>query len=124
MCLYLCGFLGIFLHPFKQLHSQLLVGKLAATEAQGYFYLVTMINKLVHLFHLHIIIMLVDVWAHFDFFDFLRLLGFARSVSLFLRFKFIFAEIQKFADRGICVWRYLNQIKPGLCRLLYRFTGI
>ena len=72
--------------------------------------------------HLRLIIMIVDVGAHLNFFNFLSLLRFAREVRLFLRLIFIFANVKEFGNRRISVWRDFNQIKAELCGLLHGFS--
>ena len=65
------------------------------TKAQGDLHLVAIVDELVHIAHLHVIIMIVDIRTHLDFLDVLRLLRLAREVRLFLRLVAMLADIQQ-----------------------------
>ena len=95
----------------------------ATTETQGNFHLVAIVDELVHLLHLHIIIMIIDVRAHLDLFDVLRFLRFTRGIGLFLGLIFIFADIEEFRDRRIRIRRDFDKIKADICGLFNRFVG-
>ena len=82
-----------FQHP----HADVLVGHFAAAEAQRHLDLVALLDERLHGAHLHLIVVLIDVRANldlFDFDDFLLLFGF---VLLLLLFVFELAEIQDLA---------------------------
>ena len=67
--------------------------------------------------------MVVDIWAHLDLFDLLRLLRLAGDIRLLLRLVFKFADVEIFSDRRIGVGRNLDQIEPDLARLLHCFAS-
>ena len=68
--------------------------------------------------------MIVDVRAHLDLFDVLRLLRFACRVRLFLRLVFEFADVEELGDGRIGVGRDLHEIEADFGRLLDRLFGI
>ena len=100
---HLGDFGGIFLYALEQHHAELTVRKLASAEPQRDFHLITFTDEFVDRLHLRLIIMIVDVGAHLDFFDFLRLLSLAREVRLLLRLIFECADVEEFGNRWIGV---------------------
>src|SRR5215468_6452211 len=111
---------GIVLHPVEQLVAELLVGQLAAAEAQGDLHLVAFFEEALHRAHLHVIVMVVDHRPELDLLDLDHFLFFAGFGRLLLRLVFIFTEIKNFADRRNGIGGYLDEIEP---RFLGSFQG-
>ena len=74
-----------------------------AAETQGDLHLVAFFDKAIHVAHLHVVIVRVDVGTHLDLFDILRLLRLARSIRLLLSLVAELANIEELADRRIGV---------------------
>lgn len=108
----------IVLHPPQQVHAKLLVREFATPETERDFHFVTIFDEALHIAHLHVIIMRVDVGTHLDLLDLLRLLRFARGIGLFLGFVTILADIKELADRRIGIGRNFNQIEANVGRLI------
>ena len=64
-----------------------------------------------HVAHLHLIIMLIYVWAQLYLFNFNYFLLFTSFVSTLLRFIFEFSIVQYFTDWGISIWLYFYEVK-------------
>src|SRR5262249_51571218 len=60
---------GIVAHPVEQLVAQLLVGHLAAAEAQRHLDLVAFLEEALHRAHLHVVIVVVDHRPELDLLD-------------------------------------------------------
>ena len=88
----------------SKFHAELLVRHFAASKPQRHLHLVAVVDKLVHVAHLHVIIVIVDIRTHLDFLDVLSLLRLARGIGLFLGLVFELAHIQEFGDRE--AWRW------------------
>jgi hypothetical protein len=67
---------------------------------------------------------IIDVWAHLDLFDLLRLLALALLVGLFLGLIFIAADVEELGDGRICAWADLDQVEADLLGLFERFARI
>ncbi len=109
-----CKFLGVALDPQKKIPTKLLMRHFAATESQGDFHLVAIVEEFLHRPQLDVVVVRVDVGAHLDLFDlddFLFLLGF---VGLFLGLVFVLAKIKDFADRRLGIWRNFDKIESSL----------
>jgi hypothetical protein len=101
-----------------------LVRQFTTAEAQCDLDLVTFFNELCDLLHLDHIIMVIDVWTHLDFFDFLGFLALTGQIGLFLGLIFELTDVQEFAHGGIGVRGNFNQIEPNFRCLRYRLAGI
>ncbi len=97
----------------EQILSELRVRHLAASKSECHLDLVAIGEKPLHIAHLDLIIVGIDVWAHLDFFDPERLLLFARLIGLLADAVFIFAIIKQFAYRRFGFRRNFNEIKAS-----------
>jgi len=91
-----------------------LVRHLAAAKAQRHFDLVAILQKLEHIAHLHIVIVVVRVGTELHLFDLDGLLLFTRLSFFLLSLVFEFPVIHDFAYGRIGVWRNLNKVQPGI----------
>jgi hypothetical protein len=98
----------------QKFQAKLLVGHFAATEAQGDFDLVALIEELQHRAHFHIIIVDISARTELDFLDLDDVLLFARFGFAFLGLVFILAEVHDFAHGRLGIGRDFDQIQPGL----------
>ena len=85
-----------------------------APETQGHLYLISTVKELLHAAHFYLIIMLINIWPQFDFFNVDDLLFLSSFISSFLRFIFEFAIIQYFTDWRVGVGLNLDQIKTKI----------
>src|SRR5712671_4693026 len=107
---------GIAFEAIEQPDAEFLVRHFAAAEAQRHLDLVAFPEEANHRAHLHIVIVIVDHRAEFDFLDFDDLLLLARFRLLFLLLKFVLAKIEQLADRRLGVRRNLDEVEAGLLR--------
>ena len=115
---------GMFLDSAKNRHAKLAMRHFATAEAHGDLHLVPFLDELEDLFHLRVIIVVVDVRTHLDLLDLLRLLLLALLVGLFLRFIFEAADVEEFGDGRVGVGRDFDEVEPDLLRLLEGLTRI
>ncbi len=108
------------LDPFQKLQSKLLVGHLAAPEAQGDFHLVAFLQELHHRAHLHVIVMRVGAGPELDFLDLDDLLLLAGFRLALLRLVFELAEVHDLADRRDGRRRDFHQVQSGFLGHLHR----
>src|SRR4029450_1984084 len=92
---------GVGLDAVEQLRAELLMRHLAASEAQGDFHLVALLEEAADRAHLHVVIVCVDVRPHLDLLDLDGALLLARFGGLLLRLVFVFAVVEDLADRGL-----------------------
>src|SRR5260370_23544202 len=104
----------IAFEAIEQPYAEFLVRHFAAAEAQRHLDLVAFPEEANHRAHLHIIIVIVDHRAEFDFLDFDDLLLLARFRLLLLLLQFVLAKIEQLADRRLGVWRNLDEVEAGL----------
>ena len=109
-------FLLYLLHAAKQRHTQILVRHFAATEPQGDFHLVAFVKEAAHRTHFHIVIMIVNSWAHLDLLDLDDLLLLACFGGFFLLFVFVFSVVHQFDHGWFGFGRNLHKIKALLVR--------
>lgn len=114
------GLLADFVQKF---HAQILVGHFTAAESKRNFHLVTVIEETQHVFHLHFVIVSVDVRTHLDLFDLNGLLLLASFCSFLLGLIFVTAVVQDLADWGVGIWLDFYQIQAGIHRDIHRFFG-
>src|SRR6185295_3577029 len=103
--------LRIGLDALQDLPAEFLMGELTTAKAQRDLDLVAIVEEALHGAHFHVIVMIVDTWAHFDLFDLDDLLPLARLGGLFLLLIFVFAVVQHLGHRWVGVGRNLNQIE-------------
>src|SRR5262249_24127158 len=96
--------LCIALEAIEQPDAEFLVRHFATPEAQRHLDLVAFPEEANHRAHLHIVIVIVDHRAKFNFLDFDDLLFLARFRLLLLLLKFVLAKIKQLADRRLSVW--------------------
>lgn len=101
-------FLGFGTDLQQEITTDLLVGHFPTAETQRDLDLVAIVEEPAHRLHLHVIVMLVDVWPHLDFFDVNGLLLLTRFGSLFLFLILELAEVENLADRRVGVRRNLD----------------
>src|SRR5215813_12714126 len=106
--------LCIAFEAIEQPDAEFLVRHFATAEAQRHLDLVAFPEEANHRAHLHIVIVIVDHRAKFDFLDFDDLLLLARFRLLLLLLKFVLAKIKQLADRRLCVRRNLAEVTARL----------
>ena len=105
---------GVLLDPVQQPGAELLVGHLAAAEAERDLDLVAFLEEALHRPHLHLIVVVVDHRPELDLLDLDDLLLLAGLGLLFLLLEPVFPVVQDLADRRHGVGRNLDQIETGL----------
>ena len=114
---------GVDLDPLEHLHAKILVRHLAAAEAQGDLHLVALLEEGLDGLHLHLVVVVIDVRAHLDLFDFDDLLLLAGLVGLLLQLVLVASEIDDLDDRRIGLSRDLHQVQADLESRVHRFCG-
>ena len=109
----LCIFGSVFLHPLEQDHAKLPVGQLTAAKTQRNFDFIAFTDEFVDRLHLGLVIMIIDIGTHFNFFNFLRLLALAGKVGLFLGLIFKLTDVEIFCDWRISIGGHFNEIKAS-----------
>ncbi len=104
----------LFPNLVQKLHAEFHMRHLATPESQRELHLVAFLEEAAHGFHLHLIVMGVDVRPHLDFFDLDDLLVLASFGRLLLVGVFQLAEIEDLGDRRFRIGRNLDEIEPGL----------
>src|SRR5215831_17576052 len=104
----------IAFEAIEQPDAKLLVRHFATAEAQRHLDLVAFPEEANHGPHLHIVIVIVDHRAKFDFFDFDDLLLLARFRLLLLLLEFVLAKIEQLTDRRLGVRRNLDEVEASL----------
>ena len=104
---------GLFLDLVEEPYAELLVGHLAAAEAQRHLDLVAFLEEAADRFHLHLVVVGVDVRPHLDFLDFDRLLLLARLGGLLLALIFEAAVVENFGDRRDRIGGDFDEVEPG-----------
>lgn len=103
---------GRFLpHPVEKLHPKLLMSHFTTAETKGDLDFVAFIEESASGFHLHFVIVNIDVRPHLDFLDIDRLLLLARLGGFLLRGEFEAAVIEDLCDRGLGIGSNFNEIK-------------
>jgi hypothetical protein len=100
-------------HALQQLHAEIGVLHLAATEAQRDLHLVTFFEEAMNGLHLHFVIVVVDVRTNLDLLEFDALGLFARLGLLLLLLEPELAVVEDFADRRIGIGRHLDKVEAG-----------
>lgn len=97
-----------------QLEPFLRMRHFASFEHDGYFELVSFLQKLYAMRNFELIVMGVDVQTEFDFLDFLRLVVFFLILHFLLLLVAELSEVHDAADRGIASLGDHDQIKSGV----------
>lgn len=105
------GFFKIFFNPRQQITAQAHMGHFAASKADGDFYFIAAVYKFLYIAGFDQIIMGVDIWAHFYFFELLGFLPLFIGGLFLLCFEPHFTVVQNFTHGQIRAWGYFNQIK-------------
>lgn len=88
----------------------------AATKPNSDLDLVAIVNEAAHVPHLDLVVMIINVRSHLNFFNFNNFL-FLPCLVLFLLFSvFELAKVENLAHGRIGSRRNLNQVKSGLLR--------
>jgi len=87
------------------------MGKFAAPETYGNFYLVAFGQEIPYMLGLEVQIVIIDLWLHPNLFDLDDLLILTVVLELFFLFKFEFAIIEDLAYRWNRLGCYFNQIQ-------------
>ena len=82
-------------------------------KAEGDFHLIAVFEELIHLPKFHVVIVRVDIRAHFDFFDVDGLLLLPRLGGFLLGLELVFPVIENLTDGGFCSWGDFNEVKPA-----------
>src|SRR5215472_12752977 len=96
--------------------SVLLVGDLATAEHDGHFHLVTALQQPLGGAELHLVVVLLDLRAEFDFLEFHMVRFLARFFVAFALFVLEFAEVGETADGRDRVRRDLDEVDAALAR--------
>jgi hypothetical protein len=111
-------FLSVALDPEKQVAPELLVRHLTPTKPQRDLHLVAFVEEAHHRLHLNLIVVIINVRSHLDFFDFDSFLLLTRLGGFLLFLIFEFAVIENLSDGRVRIRRDLDEVEPRFPRAL------
>lgn len=105
--------LEIGFEPFEEFDAALLMGRFAAAELERDLHFIALFKKPLNGFRLNFVIMVINIWAHFYFFNLDDFLLFLRFSFFLLLLIFIFTEIEDLADGRLRAGRDFDEVEAG-----------